>query len=195
MFSEVFDPKPIQALPAPSPGDLFFDFEGDPMFHVEGSDRWGLEYLWGVQPARRPDGKHADFWHLWADDPAEERVALVEFLDRVAAIRAEHPDMHVYHYAPYEITALKKLVAVHKTHEDELDDLLRHGVFVDLYATVRGSVRVSQPSYSIKKLEPLYMEERVGEVMGGDASIAEYQAYRDSVESRRGGRRAASART
>ena len=23
------------------------------MFHVEGSDRWGLEYLWGVQPARR----------------------------------------------------------------------------------------------------------------------------------------------
>lgn len=180
VFSEVFDPKPILSLPAPSPGDLFFDFEGDPMFHVEGSDRWGLEYLWGVQPANGPDGEPAEFWHLWADSPTEEREALTTFLDRVAQIRAEHPGMHVYHYAPYEVTALKKLVAVYKTHEEELDDLLRHGVFVDLYATVRAAVRISQPSYSIKKLEPLYMAERVGEVMGGDVSIVEYQAYRDS---------------
>ncbi len=65
--------------------------------------------------------------------------------------------MHVYHYAPYETTALKRLVAVHRTHEDVLDQLLRDGVFVDLYATVRGSIRVSQPSYSIKSFEPLYM--------------------------------------
>ena len=69
----------------------------------------------------------------------------------------QHPDMHIYHYAPYETSALKRLAMRYQTKEKELDDLLRSEVFVDLYATVRGAVRVSQPSYSIKKLEPLYM--------------------------------------
>ncbi|WP_460811452.1 TM0106 family RecB-like putative nuclease [Nocardioides salsibiostraticola] len=178
---EVFDAKPLQALPTPSDGDLFFDFEGDPMFSAGNDGRWGLEYLWGVLRARRADGSRGDFWPLWADDREQERAALVEFLDEVAAVRAAHPDMHIYHYAPYEITALKRLVAEHKTHEAELDDLLRHGVFVDLYAVVRASVRVSQPSYSIKKLEPLYMGEegREGDVTQGDASIAQYHLYRE----------------
>ena len=40
--------------------------------------------------------------------------------------------MHVYHYAQYEITALKRLMGRYGTREDELDDLLRRGVFVDL---------------------------------------------------------------
>ena len=36
-------------LPDPSPGDLFFDFEGNPFWDHEGS----LEYLWGILDARR----------------------------------------------------------------------------------------------------------------------------------------------
>ena len=44
----------------------------------------------------------------------------------------EHPDLHVYHYAAYEITALKRLMGRYGTREAELDDLLRRGVFVDL---------------------------------------------------------------
>ena len=46
---------------------------------------------------------------------------------------ARYPDLHVYHYAAYEITALKRLMGRYGTREDELDDLLRRGVFVDLY--------------------------------------------------------------
>ena len=34
-------------LPDPDKGDLFFDFEGDPLWTVDGRE-WGLEYLWGV---------------------------------------------------------------------------------------------------------------------------------------------------
>ena len=52
--------------------------------------------------------------------------------------------------------------ARHGVYEDEVDQLLRDGVFVDLYATVRAGIRVSQRSYSIKKLEPLYMDRARG---------------------------------
>ena len=41
------------------------------------------------------------------------------------------------------------------TREDEVDDLFRLGVFVDLYRVVRQGIRAGVESYSIKRLEPL----------------------------------------
>lgn len=173
-------PSTLARLPAPSHGDLFFDFEGDPLFDDDGAAAAtpGLEYLWGFTDA---DGQYTA---IWAHDAEQERAALVQFLDLVAERRTTHPDMHVYHYAPYETTALKRLAMRYQIREDALDDLLRDGVFVDLYATVRGAVQVSQPSYSIKKLEPLYMgkelrsdeDDAVGD---GGASVVAYHEYRD----------------
>ena len=64
--------------------------------------------------------------------------------------------MHVYHYAPYEPTALKRLMGRYGTREDEVDRLLRGGVLVDLLRAVRQALRASVESYSIKKLEPFY---------------------------------------
>ena len=40
--------------------------------------------------------------------------------------------MHVYHYAGYEVTVLRRLMGRYGTREEEVDDLLRRGVFVDL---------------------------------------------------------------
>ena len=68
----------------------------------------------------------------------------------------QNPEMHIYHYAPYEPTAIKRLVGRHGTCVDEVDELLRAGVFVDLYRAVRQGIRASVESYSIKRLEPLY---------------------------------------
>lgn len=93
--------------------------------------------------------------------------------------------MHVYHYAPYETTALTKLAARHGTREAELDNLLRAGVFVDVYAVVRGGIRTSQPSLSIKKLEPFYADRlgalRAGVTTAGD-SIVEYAEARAALQ-------------
>ncbi|MBE7325687.1 TM0106 family RecB-like putative nuclease [Nocardioides sp. Y6] len=170
----------LARMPAPSQGDLFFDFEGDPMYD-EGDPRVvGLEYLWGVLDT---DEKYLP---IWAHTRAQERDAFTQFVDLVNERRALHPDLHVYHYAPYETTALKRLAMRYQVKEDELDDLLRAGVFVDLFATVKGAIRVSQPSYSIKKLEPLYMgdelrsddEDAVGD---GAASVLAYHEYRDWI--------------
>ncbi len=168
--------KMLALLPAPSEGDLFFDFEGDPLYDEGDPSRVGLEYLWGVMDTAEK------YDPIWAHSSLQERAAFVRFMDDVAARRAAHPDMHIYHYAPYETSALKRLAMRYQTKEKELDDLLRSEVFVDLYATVRGSVRISQPSYSIKKLEPLYMAEdelREGDVADGAGSIVAYAEYRD----------------
>ena len=66
--------------------------------------------------------------------------------------RAHHPGMHVYHYNHYEPTALKQLAGRYATCIDELDELLRGKVFVDLYRVVRQSLRASVESYSLKKI-------------------------------------------
>jgi len=56
-------------------------------------------------------------------------------------------------------------------------DLLRHEVFVDLYAVVRQAVRISQKSYSIKKFEPFYEFERQTDLRRGDDSIVMFESW------------------
>jgi len=168
---EVVAPKAIAALPRPSRGDIFFDFEGDPLY-TEGAAatgvRWGIDYLFGwVDTADR-------YSALWAHSFAEERQAFEDFLDFVAVRRAAHPDMHIYHYAPYETSHLAAMAATYGVREADVDRLLRDGVFVDLYPVVRRALRVGSRSYSIKKLEPLYMAARTTDVQRGDDSIVQY---------------------
>jgi predicted RecB family nuclease len=143
----------LLSLPVPSPLDVFFDFEGD-RFALED----GLEYLFGWVEAPSPGTapKNAPFNTLWAHDRVQEKQALESFIDYVSERRARDPGMHIYHYAPYEPSTLHRLTQRHGTRQEELDVLLRAGVFVDLYRVVRQGVRVSSESYSIKRLEPLY---------------------------------------
>jgi predicted RecB family nuclease len=150
------DPARLAALPTPDPGDIFFDFEGDPLYQ-EGS-AWGLDYLFGLV---EPDDTFVAFW---AHDLAQEKQALLDFLAYVADRRARCPLMHIYHYAAYERTHLLSLAARHGVGEDEVDELLRQNVLVDLYPVVRQGLRIGTHSYSLKKLEPLYMgdAERAG---------------------------------
>ena len=169
---EVADAQPLALLPDPDRGDLFFDFEGDPLWTADGRS-WGLEYLFGVLDAG--DGFHP----LWAHDRDEERRALKDFLAMVRKRRRRYPNMHIYHYAPYEKTALLRLAGNYGVGEDDVDDLLRNGVLVDLFPLVRKSIRVGTENYSLKSLEPLYMgaDLRTGEVTTAADSITQYARY------------------
>ncbi|MGL5864437.1 MAG: TM0106 family RecB-like putative nuclease [Dermatophilaceae bacterium] len=171
---EVVDESALLMMPEPSPGDVFFDFEADPLWQEPGSPVWGLEYLFGLVEL---DTGEPVFRAFWAHDRAAERRALVAFIEYLAQRRRRWPDLHVYHYAPYEPAALLRLAARHGVCEDAVDQLLREGVLVDLYAVVRSGIRISQRSYSIKKLEPLYMAERTGAVTAGDQSIVVYHQF------------------
>jgi predicted RecB family nuclease len=168
----------LTRLPEPSPGDLFLDLEGDP-FAREG----GREYLFGLLgPASQregpgpkakgqgelPVGQQAlplgpgplafglEYSARWAFTDAEERAAFEATVDRIMAALDAHPDMHIYHFAPYEPAAFKRLAGRHATREAEIDVLLRGGRFLDLYAIVRRALRAGVESYSIKQLEPFY---------------------------------------
>ena len=54
------------------------------------------------------------------------------------------------------------------TREDEVDDLFRLGVFVDLYRVARQGMRAGVESYSIKRLEPLCGYTRQVDLAGRD---------------------------
>ena len=139
----------LAALPVPSPLDLFLDFEGDRQ-----SEDGGLDYLFGY--AFRDVDQSLVYEAIWAMSSAEEKRAFEQLVDLIVERRRRDPAMHVFHYAPYEPTSMKRLMGRYGTRADELDDLLRAGVFVDLYGIVRKALRAGVESYSIKKLEPLY---------------------------------------
>jgi predicted RecB family nuclease len=172
---QVFNAPVLAALPIPDPGDIFFDFEGDPLYTEGSGEKWGLDYLFGLVD------QDAVFTAFWAHDFAAERLALEQFLAYVRDRRKRYPGLHIYHYAAYEQTHLLALAARHGVGEEEIDGLLRDSVMVDLYPMVRKAVRVGSRSYSIKKLEPLYMgdELRESDVTNAVDSITEYANARD----------------
>lgn len=180
----VIDTAPFGLLRAPSPGDIFFDFEGDPLHTEPGSTQWGLEYLFGWCTRDLDEEGRPAFHALWAHNRVEEKVAFETFIDYLLERFARSPGMHVYHYAPYETTALKRLATLYGTKEEELDHLLRSGLFVDLYAVVRGGLRTSGRSLSIKKLEPFYID-ALGQSREGVTTAADsITAYSDAVAER-----------
>jgi predicted RecB family nuclease len=162
----------LALLPDPSPGDLFFDIEGHPFWDERGS----LEYLWGLIDAERR------YTALFADDHASERAAFEALVDRIHERLAEHPDMHVYHYATYEVSVLRRLAGRYETREAQVDELLRRGVLVDLLKVVRGGLRASVSRYGLKDMEAFLPLRRTAEIRDGATSILEYERYVQSGE-------------
>ncbi|MDF2116380.1 TM0106 family RecB-like putative nuclease [Roseiarcaceae bacterium H3SJ34-1] len=157
------------ALPAPSPGDIFFDLEGDPFVGEH-----GLEYLFGYH--FRDESGNAVYQADWSFNRAEEKAAFERFVDFVVKRKKAYPDLHMYHFAPYEPAALKRLMGRYASREGEIDDFLRGLVFVDLYGIVRNSLRASVESYSIKRLEAFYGYERVVPLSDANVALASLQA-------------------
>ena len=83
----------LARLPAPSPGDIFLDLEGDP-FAREG----GREYLFGVA-VLGADGA-CSYQRYWAHSDAEESAAFDAVVRAILDAWATNPAMHAYHYAP-----------------------------------------------------------------------------------------------
>jgi len=171
----IYEALPIQigfgltCLPETSPGDIFFDLEGDPF--VSGG---GLEFLFGY--AYRDESGKPQHRAEWSFTRPEEKAAFERFVDFAIERLKAHPGLHIYHFAPYESAALKRLMGRYGTRADEIDRLLRAGVFVDLFAIVRHSIRASVESYSIKKLEPLYAFQRGQDLSNAGKMLAKVQA-------------------
>ena len=165
----------LAILPDPDPGDLFLDLEGDPYALDD-----GVDYLFG-RPGRATASSRRSGRSI-PRAPADvtlagERAGFERLMDLLTDRLDRYPDMHVYHYAPYEPTALKRLMGRHATREDEVDRLLRGGVLVDLFRAVRQGLRASVESYSIKKIEPLYGFVRDVPLRDAGSSIVAFEQW------------------
>jgi len=163
--------KGLALLPPASTYDVWFDIEGDPF--IEG----GLEYLFGISYLDEKGTLTFKDW--WAHDHQQEKESFKKFVTWAYARWQENPDMHIYHYAPYEVTALKRLMGTYGVCENEIDNLLRAGVFVDLYKIVSQGLRIGEPSYSLKNIEHLYMDKRISEITKSTDSIVFYERWRE----------------
>ncbi|HEV8252561.1 MAG TPA: TM0106 family RecB-like putative nuclease [Candidatus Limnocylindria bacterium] len=170
----------LSSLPLPSPGDLFFDIEGDPYAFED-----GLEYLFGVM---EDDGR----WHaIWSTDVdggftfAGEKAAFEALMDLFTAQLDRFPDAHIYHFHSYEPSALKHLMGKHATRELEVDRLLRGGAMVDLHRIVRQALRASVESYGLKSLEPLYGYRREVDLRDAGSSIVAFEQWLELGEGER----------
>jgi uncharacterized protein len=165
----------LALLPPSSSSDVFFDIEGDPF------EEGGLEYLWGSAYW----GKDSDilFKDFWAHNAEQEMRAFKNFIDWVYNLWKKDPSMHIYHYAHYEISACRKLMGKYGICETEVDQLLRNGVFVDLYKVIREGVLVGETSYSLKDVEHVYGRRHSTLVAAGDDSIVAYENWRELYHS------------
>ena len=169
----------LLSLPPPSAGDLFFDIEGDP-FALDD----GIDYLFGViEPSLLDSEGQPTFHSFWSIEGSgevtldAERKAFEAFIDLVMLRLEADPNLHIYHYAAYEQTAVRRLMGRYGTREDEVDRLLRGGVFVDLFRAARQGIRASVESYSIKKLEPLYGFTRTVDLRDAGSSIVAFETW------------------
>lgn len=160
---DITDEHGFRLLPEPSPGDVFFDLEGDPFV-----GKGGREYLFGFATVRL-DGTTV-YECRWALSAEHEKRAFEWFVDSVMELWAKFPSMHIYHFTAYESAALKRLMGRYGTREDEIDRLLRGQRLVDVHTVVKRSVRASVEEYSLKALEEFHQFART--VPLGDARQA-----------------------
>jgi predicted RecB family nuclease len=138
-------------LPLPSEGDIFFDFESDPF-----AGPTGIEYLFGWVLIDDPEPYHC----IWALTSEYEKKAFETFVVMVMARWQAFPNLHIYHYTPYEPAALKRLMGKHATRETEIDQMLRAGLFIDLHSVTKQALRAGIETYSLKELEKFHGFER-----------------------------------
>jgi len=157
----------IEVLPPASDGDIFFDMEGFPYYLQRG----GLEYLFGNWT------RDSGFVDFWAHDRNEEKLAFERFIDWAVERMRANQGAHIYHYAAYELTALRKLSTRHSTRESEVTWLESNHRMVDLLDFVSKSIVVGEESYSIKKLERHYGFERRSTVTNASDSVDGYDEW------------------
>jgi predicted RecB family nuclease len=170
------DERGFNLMPEPSPGDIWLDFEGDPWYEPGR----GLEFLFGW--VELPEDGEEVYRTFWARDREAEKRAFEELVDYLVERRRRLPGMHVYHYAQYERSALTRLGGEHATREEEVDDLLRGDVLVDLFRVTKQALRASLPGYSIKRVEELYGFVREAEVGGGSEAVHDFETWVETGE-------------
>jgi predicted RecB family nuclease len=136
-------------LPEANRLDMFVDLEGDSF-----AGELGQQYLFGFSV--RDADRELVYEKRWTLTAEEEKRGFEWVMDEIMRRWSEESGMHVYHYGANEPSAFKRLMGQYATREEEMDGMLRAGVFVDLLRVVKQAIRASVEEYSLKKMEAFY---------------------------------------
>ncbi len=177
LLKKIIEGKGLTILPKQNQGDIWFDLEGvqDPVLGTQ------LEYLIGLCYRNESDDSII-YKAWWAHSPSEEKQAFENWVQWVENRLKRYPDLKIYHYGSYEKTAIRRLAQQYSTKEIIIDRWLRYSLLVDLLPIVTGSIVLGEDSYSIKKVEKLYMENRDADVKTAGDSVVAYRNWSDSGE-------------
>lgn len=174
--------KGLKLLPKPSKSDLFFDIESVKDHVVSG----GLQYLFGIYYEESGKKKYKAFW---SHNHEEEKNNLIKLFDFFEVHFKKYPDSFIYHYAPYELTALDGLTSKYDVKSDEFVKYKNLQKFIDLFKISKQTFFASD-GYSIKDLEKYYNFKRTSEITNGEESENFYidwletgdQKYLDQIQ-------------
>jgi uncharacterized protein len=141
------------SLPEPSRLDVFLDLEGDP-YAPDG----GRQYMFAFVTA--DDERTFPYEKRWCFTTQEEKQTFEWIVDEIMRRWAEAPTMHVYHFGSYEPGKFKWLMGTYATREDEIDRMLRAGLFIDLHTICKQAMRAGVEEYSLKALEGFHHFDR-----------------------------------
>ena len=162
-------------LPKPNRGDIWFDLEGARDF-VRGTNR---EYLFGIVYLDENNELRDSYW--WAHTDEKEKLSFEQFVDWVEKRRKKYPDLHIYHYANYEKAAVRDLQQNYLTCMTEITEWLTNNLLIDLQPIVQNTIILGEESYSLKKVEKLYMN-REEDMQSAVESMVAYERWRKSGE-------------
>jgi len=141
----------------------------------------GLEYLFGFVDVHRAAPRFTSFW---GHDREREKRAFEAAMDFITARMAASPDAHVFHYAAYEETALKRLAMVHGTRETALEQFAAARKIDRSYRVVREAVRVSEPELLHQEPGSLLYAGPYGRGQDAGSSVVVYEQWRRMGEGR-----------
>src|SRR6266404_112192 len=143
----------FSSLPKPSRLDVFVDLEGDP-FASDGGRQYLFAFVTADEEREFPYGKR------WCFTAQKGKQVFDWIIDEIIRRWNEAPGMHVYHFGAYEPSRFKWLMGKYATREDEIDRMLRAGLFIDLHTISKQAMRASVEEYSLKALEVFHQFER-----------------------------------
>ena len=179
ILRKIVEGKGLTILPKENEGDIWFDLEGvqDP---VHGDQ---LEYLIGA--AYRDVNSFEEpyaYKDWWAHSRKEEKKMFENWVEWVQVRRRQYENLKIYHYGNYEKSAIRRLSQQYSTKEEIVDEWLRSELLVDLLPVVTGAIVLGEDSYSIKKVEKLYMDSREADVATACDSVVAYRKWEASNE-------------
>lgn len=126
---------------------IHFDIESNPL-NDSGEDH---VYLWGFL---KPPYNHSGFEYVWTDHESQDREGWLGFLEMVAKLKAQYPDLILAHFSNYEESNIKRYAKRYEMEDHPVVQLLlgdKTPLF-DIQVPIKDSMVLPVASYGLKQI-------------------------------------------